>query len=74
MLIFDLGPLKISHLRLINLAAKAARELKLPPSDELSAHKLHSDLFASGFERILVVKNLPTIFPLSCANGLHTRR
>ncbi|KAF9509681.1 hypothetical protein BS47DRAFT_1411651 [Hydnum rufescens UP504] len=44
----------ISHLRLINSAAKAARELKLPPSDELSAHKLHSDLFASGFERILV--------------------
>jgi len=43
-----------SHLKLVNALALAAAELNLPASDELSAYRFHSDLFASGFERILV--------------------
>lgn len=40
----------------MNALAGAAAELGLPSSDELSAYRFHSDLFASGFERILVVR------------------
>ncbi|CAE7176245.1 unnamed protein product [Rhizoctonia solani] len=42
-----------THLRLINAIARIAADQQLPPSDEMSAHKFHSDLFASGFERML---------------------
>ncbi|CAE6465493.1 hypothetical protein ACGC1H_002546 [Rhizoctonia solani] len=42
-----------THLRLINAISRIAADQQLPPSDEMSAHKFHADLFASGFERIL---------------------
>ncbi|CAE6363606.1 unnamed protein product [Rhizoctonia solani] len=42
-----------THLRLVNAVSRIAADQQLPPSDEMSAHKFHSDLFASGFERIL---------------------
>jgi len=42
-----------SHFRFINSLARVAAELDLPPPDEASAYKLHSDLFASGIERII---------------------
>ncbi|KDN40730.1 hypothetical protein RSAG8_07905, partial [Rhizoctonia solani AG-8 WAC10335] len=42
-----------THLRLVNAISRVAADQQLPPSDEMSAHKFHSDLFASGFERIL---------------------
>jgi hypothetical protein len=50
-----------SHLKFINALADAAAELTLSPSDDLSAHKFHSDLFASGIERILIVCVYPQI-------------
>jgi hypothetical protein len=48
----------------LNAFAKAAYDLNLPNEDELSALKLHDDLFLSGFERILLVTFffLPLIF------------
>ena len=39
----------------MNAFAKAAQELNLPKEHELSAHQLHTDLFLSGVERILLV-------------------
>ncbi|CAE6371852.1 unnamed protein product [Rhizoctonia solani] len=42
-----------THLRLVNAISRIATDQQLSPSDEMSAHKFHSDLFASGFERIL---------------------
>ncbi|KAG8752387.1 hypothetical protein FRC11_008402 [Ceratobasidium sp. 423] len=42
-----------THLRLLNAISRIAADQQLPPSDEMSAHKFHSDLFASGLERIL---------------------
>lgn len=44
-----------THLKLINAIAKAAGDLNLPKDSELSAHRFHSDLFLSGFERIILV-------------------
>ncbi|KEP48736.1 diaphanous GTPase-binding domain protein [Rhizoctonia solani 123E] len=42
-----------THLRLINAISRIAADQQLPSTDEMSAHKFHADLFASGFERIL---------------------
>jgi hypothetical protein len=39
----------------LNAFAKAAQELNLPREHELSAYQLHTDLFLSGIERILLV-------------------
>ncbi|KAK7032252.1 hypothetical protein VNI00_013210 [Paramarasmius palmivorus] len=38
-----------THLRFINSLAQAAADLNHPKDHELSAHRLHSDLFLSGF-------------------------
>ncbi|QRV90145.1 GTPase-binding protein rid1 [Ceratobasidium sp. AG-Ba] len=53
------------HLKLVNSISRIAAESKLPPSDEMSAHRWHSDLFASGFERILATarKASTTYYP-----------
>ncbi|KAG8738617.1 hypothetical protein FRC10_006649 [Ceratobasidium sp. 414] len=42
-----------THLKLINAISRIVADLQLPPTDEMSAHRFHSDLFISGFERIL---------------------
>jgi hypothetical protein len=36
----------------------AAQELNLPKEHELSAYQLHTDLFLSGIERILLVNTI----------------
>jgi hypothetical protein len=51
------------HFRLLNAFAKAAHDLNQPNEHELSAHKLHEDLFLSGFERILLVPFFPLLPP-----------
>ncbi|KAH9167883.1 armadillo-type protein [Lactarius sanguifluus] len=53
------------HFRLLNAFAKAAYDLNLPNDHELSAHRLHADLFLSGFERILLIarKASTTYYP-----------
>ncbi|KDQ19339.1 hypothetical protein BOTBODRAFT_436133 [Botryobasidium botryosum FD-172 SS1] len=53
------------HLRLVNLLCTSAADLDLPAENDMSAHKLHSDLFVSGFERILVTvrKASTTYYP-----------
>lgn len=43
------------HLKLINAIAKSAHELNLSKEHDMSAHRFHADLFASGFERIILV-------------------
>jgi hypothetical protein len=43
------------HFRFINALASAAADLNLPKDQELSAFQFHTDLFLSGFERILLV-------------------
>ena len=45
-----------THFKLVNAVAKAAEDLNLPKEHDHSAHRLHSDLFASGIERILLVR------------------
>lgn len=49
-------PPQTTHLKLVNAIAKAAEDLNLPKEHDHSAHRLHSDLFASGIERILLVR------------------
>ncbi|KAI0076019.1 hypothetical protein K474DRAFT_1313687 [Panus rudis PR-1116 ss-1] len=43
------------HFKFLNAIAKAAQDLNLPKEHELSPHRLHSDLFMSGIDRILLV-------------------
>jgi len=43
----------------LNAFAKAAQELNLPKENELSAYQLHADLFLSGIERIIHVRQCP---------------
>lgn len=54
-----------THFRLINTLCRAAADLNLPQSHEQSAHKLHSDLFDSGFEKIILTarKSSTTYYP-----------
>ncbi|KAL0953243.1 hypothetical protein HGRIS_004496 [Hohenbuehelia grisea] len=54
-----------THLRLVNAISKAAAELSMPKDHELSAYRLHSDLFLSGIERILLIarKASTTYYP-----------
>ncbi|KAG8776965.1 hypothetical protein FRC12_000609 [Ceratobasidium sp. 428] len=54
-----------THLKLVNAISRIATDLQLPPTDEMSAHKFHDDLFASGFERILATarKASTTYYP-----------
>jgi hypothetical protein len=52
-------PTQTAHLRLLNAFVQAAQDLNMPKEHELSAHQLHVDLFLSGIERILLVRNPP---------------
>ncbi|KAG1804946.1 armadillo-type protein [Suillus plorans] len=53
------------HLKLLNAIAKSVHELNLPKEHDMSAHRFHSDLFASGFERIILIsrKTSVTYYP-----------
>ncbi|OJA17141.1 hypothetical protein AZE42_05097 [Rhizopogon vesiculosus] len=53
------------HLKLINAIAKSVHELNLPKEHDMSAHRFHADLFASGFERIILIsrKTSVTYYP-----------
>jgi hypothetical protein len=53
------------HLKLINAIARSAHELNLSKEHDMSAHRFHSDLFASGFERIILIsrKTSVTYYP-----------
>ncbi|KAH9944810.1 armadillo-type protein [Amylocystis lapponica] len=55
-----------THLKFINALAQSARGLALPPTHELSAYRLHNDLFLSGLERILLMarKASTTYYPM----------
>ena len=44
-----------THFRFLNSIAKLVHELGMDKDHELSAHRFHADLFASGLERILLV-------------------
>ncbi|KAG7098442.1 hypothetical protein E1B28_000393 [Marasmius oreades] len=54
-----------AHLKLVNAIAQAAADLNMPKEHDLSAYKLHSDLFLSGFERIVLIsrKASTTYYP-----------
>ncbi|KAJ7018809.1 armadillo-type protein [Mycena alexandri] len=54
-----------THLKLINAIARAVAEQNLPKDNEHSAHRFHSDLFLSGFERIILIsrKASTTYYP-----------
>ncbi|KAJ7170936.1 armadillo-type protein [Mycena crocata] len=54
-----------SHLKLINSIAKAVADLNLPKENDHSAYRFHSDLFLSGFERIVLIsrKASTTYYP-----------
>ncbi|EGN98766.1 hypothetical protein SERLA73DRAFT_89764 [Serpula lacrymans var. lacrymans S7.3] len=54
-----------THLKLINAIAKAAEDLGHPKEYEMSGYRFHSDLFASGLERIILVarKASTTYYP-----------
>ncbi|KDQ57071.1 hypothetical protein JAAARDRAFT_157150 [Jaapia argillacea MUCL 33604] len=43
------------HFKLINALGKAAADLNLSKDQELSAHRFHTDLFLSGFERVILI-------------------
>ncbi|KAG1759198.1 armadillo-type protein [Suillus occidentalis] len=53
------------HLKLLNAIARSAHELNLSKEHDMSAHRFHSDLFASGFERIILIsrKTSVTYYP-----------
>jgi len=55
----------VTHLRLLNALAKLAADSSqhLPMDHELSAHRFHSDMFASGLEKaLLVVRKASTTY------------
>ncbi|KAG0706746.1 armadillo-type protein [Suillus ampliporus] len=54
-----------THLKLINAIARSVHELNLPKEHDMSAHRFHADLFASGFERIILIsrKTSATYYP-----------
>ncbi|KAK0446253.1 armadillo-type protein [Armillaria borealis] len=54
-----------THLRLINALAQCAADLKMPKEHDLSAFRLHSDLFLSGLERMILIsrKASTTYYP-----------
>lgn len=49
------GAPQTTHFRLLNAFAKAAQDLNMSKDNEFSAHHLHTDLFLSGIERIILV-------------------
>ncbi|KZV59875.1 hypothetical protein PENSPDRAFT_644700 [Peniophora sp. CONT] len=54
-----------SHFRLLNAVSKAAQDLGRPQDHPDSAYQLHTDLFLSGLERILLIarKASATYYP-----------
>ncbi|EEB92106.1 hypothetical protein MPER_09435 [Moniliophthora perniciosa FA553] len=54
-----------THLKFINSIAQAAADMNLANDHDLSAYRLHSDLFLSGFERIILIsrKASTTYYP-----------
>ncbi|KAJ7592936.1 armadillo-type protein [Mycena floridula] len=55
----------ITHLKLVNAICKSCADLNLPKDNDLSAYRLHADLFLSGFERIILIsrKASTTYYP-----------
>ncbi|KAH7884372.1 armadillo-type protein [Phlebopus sp. FC_14] len=53
------------HLKLINAISKSVHELNMDRDHEMSAHRFHADLFASGLERIILIsrKASTTYYP-----------
>lgn len=51
-----LSLIQTTHFKLLNAIAKSSADLKLPKENELSAYRFHSDMFASGIERIILVR------------------
>ncbi|KAI0687738.1 armadillo-type protein [Cytidiella melzeri] len=53
------------HFRLLNSVAAASQQVNVPKEHELSPHRLHSDLFMSGIDRIIVIgrKASTTYYP-----------
>lgn len=45
-----------THLKLINAISKSTADLNLPREHDHSVYRFHSDLFLSGFERIILVR------------------
>ncbi|KAG6334491.1 hypothetical protein ID866_4602 [Astraeus odoratus] len=65
-----------THLRFINSIAKLVHELNIEKDHELSALRFHTDLFASGLERIILIarKASATYYPtlhLELARYIH---
>ncbi|KAL0067951.1 hypothetical protein AAF712_005120 [Marasmius tenuissimus] len=54
-----------THLKFLNALSQAAADLNMPKEHDLSPYRLHSDLFLSGFERIILVsrKASTTYYP-----------
>ncbi|KIY64986.1 hypothetical protein CYLTODRAFT_438015 [Cylindrobasidium torrendii FP15055 ss-10] len=54
-----------THMKLVNAMAKCAEDMQLPSDHDLSAFRLHSDLFLSGLERIILIsrKASTTYYP-----------
>ncbi|KAL0576518.1 hypothetical protein V5O48_005463 [Marasmius crinis-equi] len=54
-----------THLKFVNALAQAAADLNMPKDHDLSPYKYHSDLFLSGFERIILIsrKASTTYYP-----------
>lgn len=44
-----------THLKLINAISRSVHDLNLSIEHEMSAHRFHMDLFASGLERIILI-------------------
>jgi hypothetical protein len=57
--------MQTTHFRFLNALATAVHDLNMPKDHELSAFQFHTDLFLSGFERILLVarKASTTYYP-----------
>ncbi|KAL4066928.1 armadillo-type protein [Scleroderma yunnanense] len=54
-----------THFRLLNAISKSVHELGMEKDHEMSAHRFHADLFASGLERIILIsrKASTTYYP-----------
>ncbi|KDR78820.1 hypothetical protein GALMADRAFT_137817 [Galerina marginata CBS 339.88] len=54
-----------TQLKLVNAISKSVEFLNMPKENELSAYRFHTDLFLSGFERIILIsrKASTTYYP-----------
>lgn len=50
------SPGQTMHLKLVNAISKSVHEMNMSKEHEMSAHRFHADLFASGLERIILVR------------------